>query len=102
LAALTGISPHATVTMPESGDDVLAQRRKQNMRDTFLAGTPYETDIRRRRGPRVRHPLRGRRDVAAGYDPTGDVERPEGLHREARRHDDRGAKPPCCREAGNA
>jgi cell division septation protein DedD len=45
LAALTGISTTATVTMPESGDDVLAQRRKQNMRDTFLAGTPYETDI---------------------------------------------------------
>lgn len=45
LAALTGIATTPTVTVPESGDDVLAQRRKQNMRDTFLAGTPYETEI---------------------------------------------------------
>lgn len=45
LAALTGISITPTATVTQGGDDLLAQRRKQNMRDTFLAGTPYETEI---------------------------------------------------------
>jgi type II secretory pathway predicted ATPase ExeA/cell division septation protein DedD len=47
LAALTGIATTPTVTVATGGDhdELLAQRRKQNMRDTFLAGTPYETEI---------------------------------------------------------
>jgi len=43
LAALTGITTTANVNVAD--DSELAQRRKQNMRDTFLAGTPYDTEI---------------------------------------------------------
>ena len=43
LAALTGITTTPNVNVAD--DNELAQRRKQNMRDTFLAGTPYETEI---------------------------------------------------------
>ncbi len=45
LAALAGITTTPNVTVPDVSDATLAQRRKQNMRDTFLAGTPYETEI---------------------------------------------------------
>ena len=45
LAALTGVATTPTVSLPQSEDDVLAQRRKESMRDTFLAGTPYEKEI---------------------------------------------------------
>ena len=44
LAALTGITTTANVNVADD-ESTLAQRRKQNMRDTFLAGTPYETEI---------------------------------------------------------
>jgi type II secretory pathway predicted ATPase ExeA/cell division protein FtsN len=43
LAALAGLTTTPTAQVGE--DDALAQQRKQNMRDTFLAGTPYETEI---------------------------------------------------------
>jgi type II secretory pathway predicted ATPase ExeA/cell division protein FtsN len=45
LAALTGIDTSPTVIVPQSEDNVLAQRRKEKMRETFLAGTPYEKEI---------------------------------------------------------
>jgi general secretion pathway protein A len=45
LAALAGIATTPTVTVSQSEDAVLAQRRKEQMRETFLAGTPYEKEI---------------------------------------------------------
>jgi len=45
LAALAGIATTPTVTVPQVEDPVLAQRRKEKMRETFLAGTPYEKEI---------------------------------------------------------
>lgn len=46
LAALAGITTTPTEKIEhDASDDALAQRRKQNMRDTFLAGTPYDTEI---------------------------------------------------------
>ena len=43
VGSLTGISASPTVSIKSSND--IAQRRKQNMRENFLAGTPYEVEI---------------------------------------------------------
>jgi type II secretory pathway predicted ATPase ExeA len=43
VGSLAGISASSTVSIKSSDD--IAQRRKQNMRENFLAGTPYEVEI---------------------------------------------------------
>jgi type II secretory pathway predicted ATPase ExeA len=43
VGSLTGISATPTISIKSSND--IAQRRKQNMRENFLAGTPYEVEI---------------------------------------------------------